>query len=508
MKIFCTASDDAYITDKIIQERFRAIDANTGRAGTLDLFKLYDETRLLGSSSQPETTRILIKFDLTKARELMSKNLNISSQDFNAKIKLFDIRSGHSVPSNFTIIAHPLNQKFDEGIGRNLTSFSDLDATNYITASINKGSVSAWFVSGANHEGLLGSNDIDIIGSGTVANTHYYFYGTQHFENGTEDLSIDVTKTISGTLAGYIPDQGFRIAFSGSDDTDKKSRFIKRFGSRHSANPLIRPRLEISFDDSIQDNRGNFYFDSSGSIFIQNSLRSSLSNLKVSENEVLGKDCLKVKLVKGNYSKTILGSQHTGTLVTGQTGIYSASFYIDSEDSSEYSPGKSLSSLISQDKKVKFDEYWYSLDGTKGFYTGSLTINLEVPSNSFIESDVDLYSLNSKTQYNFDDEDRIILFGQDRSDKKEKSSRKRLKRKSEIFDNVHYRVLDADSLFVVFDFDETNNSTRVSTDSNGMYFDFHFNVLPRGRAYLFEFLLVSKNTKKIIRDKRSRFTVI
>ena len=79
MKIFCTASDDAYITDKIIQERFRATDANTGRAGTLDLFKLYDETRLLGSSSQSETSRILIKFDLTKARDLMLKNLNISS---------------------------------------------------------------------------------------------------------------------------------------------------------------------------------------------------------------------------------------------------------------------------------------------------------------------------------------------------------------------------------------------------------------------------------------------
>ena len=41
-----TASKDAYITNKIINNSFRATDANVGQAGTLDLFKLYDETTL------------------------------------------------------------------------------------------------------------------------------------------------------------------------------------------------------------------------------------------------------------------------------------------------------------------------------------------------------------------------------------------------------------------------------------------------------------------------------
>ena len=39
-----SASKDTYITNKIINNKFRATDANTGQAGTLDLFKLYAES--------------------------------------------------------------------------------------------------------------------------------------------------------------------------------------------------------------------------------------------------------------------------------------------------------------------------------------------------------------------------------------------------------------------------------------------------------------------------------
>ena len=66
MKIFCTASSDTYITDKIIDGIIRVEDANVGRAGTLDLFKLWGETKLNNSGSQNELSRLLIKFDYQK----------------------------------------------------------------------------------------------------------------------------------------------------------------------------------------------------------------------------------------------------------------------------------------------------------------------------------------------------------------------------------------------------------------------------------------------------------
>ena len=59
-----TASKDTYITNKIINNSFRATDANLGSAGTLDLFKLYDENTI-GSETKPiELSRLLIKFPI------------------------------------------------------------------------------------------------------------------------------------------------------------------------------------------------------------------------------------------------------------------------------------------------------------------------------------------------------------------------------------------------------------------------------------------------------------
>lgn len=508
MKIFCTASSDAYITNKIISDKIRAEDANTGRAGTLDLFKIYDETELFGTGSRDEISRILVKFDLSKPRDLLSNSLDVRHPSFSAKIKLFDVRSGHATPSSFSVLALPLSKSFEEGIGRNVSSFSDIGTVNFLTASILNGSPQTWHISGADGRGDIGSPNADLISSGTIGGAEFQFIGSQFLKSGNEDLVIDVTTAVSGALTNNIPDHGFRISFSGSDESDKKTRFVKRFASRHSSNPLLRPRLEISFDDSIQDDRSDFYFDTTGSLFLVNSRGSSLSNLKKGGAQVTGANSLKVKLRKGKFSRVLDASQRTaGSYDNLSAGMYSASFAISSEESQEYEKGKTLSSLISSDKKVVFEEFWYSNDGTKGFYTGSLTINAEQPQVSSFGDDIQIYSTNCKTSYSSSDKEKIRLFGINRSKSYNKPSKKSIKMKSEIFEKVYYRIIDADSHDIIFDFGEGDNSTRVSTDSTGMYFDFHFDLLHKGRSYTFEYLTIQSELRKIIRDSRSRFTV-
>ena len=62
-----SASKDAYITNKIINNVYRATDANIGQSGTLDLFKLYNESTLPNTSDiQTEISRILIKFNISE----------------------------------------------------------------------------------------------------------------------------------------------------------------------------------------------------------------------------------------------------------------------------------------------------------------------------------------------------------------------------------------------------------------------------------------------------------
>ena len=56
---------DAYITNKIISPSLRALDTNTGQAGTVDLFKLYDENSIAGETTPIEISRGLIHFDIS-----------------------------------------------------------------------------------------------------------------------------------------------------------------------------------------------------------------------------------------------------------------------------------------------------------------------------------------------------------------------------------------------------------------------------------------------------------
>ena len=77
-----TASSDAYITNKIINNSFRATDSNTGQAATLDLFKLYAESTSGSDSSPTEISRLLLKFNLKPLRALTGSILDINHSSF------------------------------------------------------------------------------------------------------------------------------------------------------------------------------------------------------------------------------------------------------------------------------------------------------------------------------------------------------------------------------------------------------------------------------------------
>ena len=517
MKIFCTASSDSYITDKIIDGTFRAEDANVGRAATLDLFKLWGETNLNGTGSLNELSRLLVKFDYQKIHDLTSSKLNLNSSNFSAKMKLFDMRTGAAVPANFNVAIFPLSQSYDEGVGRDVSSFGDLDAVNFLTASILNGAAVLWNASGANEVGTLGDASIDIIsqanfndGNGTSG-----IFSSQNFVQGTEDLSVDVTRVVSATVAGQMQNHGFRVSFSGSDETDTRTRFVKRFASRHVADSMIRPRIEVSFNESLQDNHRNFFFDMSGSLFLNSYGRSSAANIVSGSalSEITGNNCLLLKLESGSFSYVTTGSQASmGTINSAgsnfMTGVYSASFAIPSNDSTVVNFGTTLAQMVARTGSITFDEYWYSMDTTVGYHTGSLTVK-RIPrySANFTSQEPIIHTTNLSHEYYLKDQPRIRIFGRDLKAEQNAPVRIPISLAPTIFDEVYYRVRDVDNGRIILDFGETDNSTRVSTDSEGMFFDFHIDVLPQGRVYSFDFLVINRGTRNIVKDPRSQFTV-
>ncbi|MBK23606.1 MAG: hypothetical protein CME70_06325 [Halobacteriovorax sp.] len=500
---------DTYITNKIMNNKFRTSDANVGMAGTLDLFKLHDESVIDGETEPQELSRILLKFDYEGLQELTSSILDLNDDSFECKLHMSDIMGGQAVPVDFTIILFPLAKSFDEGSGKDVLSFNDLDVSNWVTSSISNSSAVEWHTTGANAQGLLGSNDIDIISSGNLNDGSGIqdLFVTQHFVNGTENLVLDITTIVSASMAGLIPNHGFRLSFSGSQETDNKTRFVKRFASRHVSTSRNRPRIEVSWDNSNQDNHKNFYFDLTGSLFLKNYHYGAGANILAGNSLGLsGASCMKVDIVTGSFTKTVDVSQ----LMIGENsvdGVYTASFAIDTTDSTNVNPEDTIQDFVLASGSITFDEYWRSTDNSICYHTGSLKI--QSPFRTAFSSSsrrLDLVTTNIREKYHTSDKTRFRLFARD-LEVERKATKLPVSLDSIILNEVYYRIKDVLTGDVIVPFKQENNGTRVSSDVDGMFFDFYMSALPSGRSYTVDYLVLDRDVEYIIEDSGAQFRV-
>lgn len=503
-----SASKDAYITNKIINNSFRATDANVGSAGSLDLFKLFNENTISGETNPIELSRLLIKFPINELRLMDSQgDIDINDASFKCEVKLHDVYGGQTTPNNFTAILFPLAQGFDEGKGMDVVKYSDLGATNFITASVTNSVVNSWNNSGARASGSLGASNLDVFVSGSLegpsGTQNVSLSPTQYFEKGTEDLLVDVTTIVSGTISNQIPDNGFLIAFSGSHEKDNRSYFVKRFAARDVQVASLRPKMIVRYDDSKTDRHSDFIFNVTSSIYLQNYHYGTLSNIVsgAAATPLTGENCMIVKLESGSFKKSYNVSQ----AMNGRhriAGVYSASFAVSSFETSLYKQANLTGSIT-------FNETWSNSQETVTYLSSSITINRENRTLSNIQNQNNLLVtvLNLNDEYRSGEIVNIRVFAEDR-DREVVFRKLPFEKKSQIFPQMYYRVRDVDNGSILIDFDKLNNSTKLSTDESGMFFTFYTDSLPKGRIYSFDFLITRNGKDTVIKDAASKFRII
>jgi len=114
--------------------------------------------------------------------------------------------------------------------------------------------------------------------------------------------------------------------------------------------------------------------------------------------------------------------------------------------------------------------------------------------------------LNLRHRYKPSEFVRLRVFAEN-SDREIVFKKTPFEKNSEIFPNMFYRVRDFESGDIIIDFDSSDNSTKLSADSTGMYFDFYMSSLPRGRAYVFDFLIRQNNFDTVVTNAASKFIV-
>ena len=509
------ADKDAYITDRVIKGS-RQTGANTGESGTLDLYKLYGLNKI-GSSSICELTRLLVHFDITSLRDDYASGLiDIASPTFKCTMKLSDVYGGQTTPRNFTAKVYPLSRSWDEGRGRDVVFYQDGDVVNFLTASWTSiGGPSAWFYPGADSKGLLGSANIDVISSGSLGAGIVDLHSTASFIDGTEDLEVDVTLVMSATLAGQIPDYGFRVSFVESQEDDTRTRFVKRFASRQAVDTNKRPQLIVRYDDSIISHQSSFYFDEPGTLFMRKYVRGEPKNVVSGSSliPVTGSNCMLLKLWTyysssagyQQFSQSVSASQFkVGSVYT--PGLYSATLTINSSD-------PNLRDLIANaalsgsNQHVSFYQVWGSLDGNVAYHSESLEVKLpDTTLGPFRSRQYYVNVPNTAMEYSPVDKIRFRCFVFDRLNPVHKYVRTPQIEPSLVLE-AHYSVRDSISDETIVPFDTINNSTRMSADSEFLYFDVWMESLCQGRSYVLDVMIIDGGQKEIFYDASPAFRV-
>lgn len=517
---------DGYITNKRISGS-GSINSNVGQAGTLDFFKIWSQTTS-GSVPTIELSRILLKPDLSDLYEMTGSSLDISDPSFKCYLSVKDIYGGQTTPSNFTISLLPLTKEWDEGRGSDIKAFRDLDTSNWMTASYSSGTPVEWSISGANGIGTYPTTaGLDCWDRGNLGLGSISLESKQFFSRGDEDLYVDVTTVVSATIAGVLPDNGWRLSYSGSLETNENSYFVKRFASRHCLDSVLKPKLIVMYDDSLEDSGNRLLFGQNNTVRTYREGGGEYFNFFSGSTEITGSNCLKLNLIASkSYSYTTSSYQQNFSASISYTTssflYYSASFTGSQtsiggnnkkgfyEASVNLNPflTSSLDSFIGTEKSMGFDSYWTSLDGTVLYSSGAfLTFNrIEGKESIVSERNFVINVTNLKNEYVQDSSPCIFkVFVQDYN-----SELPALKlptpRKSYIFKTIYWRIIKAFSKEVVIPFDDS--ATKLSSDGVNMYFTLFTKDLEPNEVYEIEFKIKENGANYNITNEGFRFKVI
>jgi len=393
-------------------------------------------------------------------------------------------------------------------------------------------------------------------GSNKQVDTPIYIFN-QTLADGTEDVEIDITPWVEQWIAGTYSNYGIGIMLtssqeasgaidylagkvSGRADDDgliqnpsgsTTSYYIKRFFGRKSQYFFKRPYIEARWDDTLRDDRGNFYYSSSvaspadnlNTIYLYNYVRGQLKDIVGIEKT----GSVMVSLFSGNVDDTaptgssgalLINSQSTpgttdGANVTLQyfatggwvsTGIYSASIAITaSELATGFDPILTLydvwsSGSLEDGKHLK-----------RRFHTGSIKPILQDSLNTIQTERNYLAITNLRNSYRADETARFNLFVRQKNWSPNIHTKAISKVETNTIHSASYRVFRTLDNYRAVDYGTgSDNHTYLSYDVSGNYFNFDMTLLEPGYEYAFAFSFYDNSLSSWVEQNQTfRFRV-
>lgn len=451
------ASKDTTITNAFKENlTTRATDANMGASDSLEVFSIYNQNGEL----EHESSRILIKFPIEEIEKDRQIGQIPASGSVQFILKLDNAVHPNTIPKRYNITVNPLSCSWNEGIGLDMETYKDIGPANWISAS----STAAWTTEG-----------------GDFHQTPEY---SQYFENGTENLNVDITDLVESWITGSIDNEGVIIKLSSSLESDTNSYYTKKFFARGSEFFYKKPWIEARYDTTIKDDRGRFYLYnpfaptemSYNNLYIYNTFKGELVDLpQVGQGEIYVRlyesPDLPVPLSGTGGPLTLLDGKTAATGSWISTGIYSVSLGVDTELTKVY-------------------DIWF--DGSDNVIgVGGLIPVVNPDGEEVLTKNEYVMSIkNPRSSYSTKEENRFYVFIRSKTWRPNSYTSVVSTSTNTILDEVYYKVFRvSDNLEVIPYGTGSMHHTRLSYDKNGNYFDLDMSLLEPGYTYGVKFLI-------------------
>ena len=368
---------------------------------------------------------------------------------------------------------------------------SVLDTDVFTMTKVQRGGKTRWNTAGG---------DFHEVGYTAGKNLPHYKFD---LVEGTEDVEVNITSLVEEWIAAEStvdPDResyGVLIKMSGSfeDGSLQRSYYTKRFFARGTEFFFKRPCIEARFDDSIRDDRANFYKSSSlatgpenlNTLYVYNYTRRGLTNMPIlkapdpnGQNQTTGEALLKVRLYPEIHksAKPITLPKGGGvgadnnTHANGylhKTGIYSAS-------------------LAYTGSATKVYDVWSDANNNQ-LFTGSaiyVKTHSPLPYNNADEEYI-ISMPNLKPTYRTKDKPTLRVNVRKKDHQPNIYTVASNKLENEVLYNVYYRAYRiVDHQDVVSYGSGSIPHTKMSYDSSGSFFKLDMSLFEPGYMYALE----------------------
>jgi hypothetical protein len=186
--------------------------------------------------------------------------------------------------SSFKLILFKINQEWDEGNG-----FEFYYDTTTLQGIIYSGH-SNWFYA---------KNYIAWSGEG-VYNFTPEIITTLDYDNGDENIDVDISNYVNNVLYSGATNYGIGIAFSSStEQIITTQRYAVGFHTKYT-NTFFEPYVETTFNDNVTDDRNFFYLDKANKLYLIPRFGNSLSDVTVNSVTIYDFNDLVIDTLTGN----------------------------------------------------------------------------------------------------------------------------------------------------------------------------------------------------------------